>query len=550
MRVLGSRPLSLCLLFAMALTLSAQEVPAPQPPAPAIPPQQPGVAPSELDQRVRDLEELNRKLAEQLAASEARHQEQMQRLLDEVQAIKVATLPTSGASAAAEVTAAQPSSTRGNDVVPRTTQERRDAAVPNYRGVSRLPASEERLPLKGTFGQGFDFQTEDGEASLQIHQETQLDYRGFEPSGEEFARSGFYVPRVRAFLTGRVTKQWEYMFSFNRGFGQFDLLDGWVNYHPDDRFQIRAGRFMTPFNYEQFAVQNMWFIAPERSLFTSNLGLNRMLGVQVWGLLFDKRLDYALGVFDGPRNSYEDFNDAKDIMGYLNARPFQKFDGSIVENLNIGGSFTYGAQDNYLVPAGWRVAANASNAGTADRAAPPFYLFNRGVEERGDRAFWSAHLAYYYKQLSLIADYNGAILRYAASNTAPTSFVIPTHGFSVAAGYFLTGEEVERRTIVVPKKSFDLRRESFGLGAWELVARYNMLTFDNNLLSPELTDPTLWSNEVWATNLGVNWYLNRFLKVYLDWQHADFGRPVAYDTEPLRKSQTNDLFWFRLQFYF
>ena len=26
---------------------------------------------------------------------------------------------------------------------------------------------------------------------------------------------------------------------------------------------------MTPFNYEQFAIQNMWLFAPERSLFTA-----------------------------------------------------------------------------------------------------------------------------------------------------------------------------------------------------------------------------------------------------------------------------------------
>ena len=31
------------------------------------------------------------------------------------------------------------------------------------------------------------------------------------------------------------------------------------------------------------AVQNMNLLAPERSLFTANYGLNRMLGAQVWG---------------------------------------------------------------------------------------------------------------------------------------------------------------------------------------------------------------------------------------------------------------------------
>lgn len=501
-------------------------------------------AASDLEARLRELEERNRRLATQLEASELRHQQQMELLLQEMQALRSAVAPAppaaAGPTAPATGAAAEPSA-----------EARRQAGVPTYRTVDRAPDAEARRPLRGTFGPGFEFQTEDGEATLQIHQETQIDYRAFDPTGEEFARSAFYLPRARIFFTGRVSKPWEYMFAINQGFANnFTVFDAWLNYRPDDRLQFKIGRFMSPFNYEQFAISNMWLIAPERSLFTSNLGLNRMLGAQFWGFLFDKRLDYALGVFDGPRNSFEDFNDAKDVMGYLNLRPFQDRDGSLFEFLNLGGSFTYGMQDNPLVPASWRVATNASNAGTADRAAPPFYVFNRGVEERGDRTFWSAHVAYFYKQLSLLADYNGAILRYAPSNDAPASFVIPTHGFSVAAGYFLTGEEVERRTIVLPRRDFDLRRNRFGLGAWELVGRYTTLNFDRDILSPELTDPNLWSHEAWVTNLGLNWYPNRYFKVYLDWQHADFGRPVAYDIEPLRRSRTNDLFWLRVQFYF
>ena len=120
--------------------------------------------------------------------------------------------------------------------------------------------------------------SEDGEFQLQFHQEAQFDAREFDPNGDEFARSGFVFPRVRAFFNGRVTKPIEYTVSLNRGFGGLDVLDAFVNFRYDDRAQLKVGRFMTPFNYEQFAIQNMWLFAPERSLFTANLGLNRQLG--------------------------------------------------------------------------------------------------------------------------------------------------------------------------------------------------------------------------------------------------------------------------------
>ncbi|HYT94751.1 MAG TPA: hypothetical protein VEL76_38900 [Gemmataceae bacterium] len=44
------------------------------------------------------------------------------------------------------------------------------------------------------------------------------------------------------------------------------------------------------------------------------------------------------------------------------------------------------------------------------------------------------------------------------------------------------------------------------------------------------------------------WYLNQFSKVYFDWEHAIFGRPVCSSTGHLRES--NDLFWVRTQLYF
>jgi phosphate-selective porin OprO/OprP len=534
--------LALGLMAVLPRTAWADEPTAPDPRTPPVTAPS-AIAPAQdVDERFRRMEEMNRRLSEQLEADRLRHDEQMRLLLDEIATLRG---QGSGTATGGSTTLAGPARATPASTSP-TTPGSAESNVPSYR-ISGT-TGQKTVPLVGRFGNGFEFLTEDEEFQLQIHQETQADYRMFHPNGETFARDSFVFPRVRIFFNGRLTKQWEYMFSLNRGFGTLDILDAWINYHPSDAFQVRVGRFMTPFNYEQYAVQNMWLIAPERSLFTSNLGLNRMIGAQVWGYLWQKRLDYAVGVFDGPRNSYEDFNRAKDVMAYLNLRPFENGD-SILKNLNFGGSFTYGMQDNPLLPQRFRVAANVSNAGTADTVAPPFFQFNPNVVERGDRAFWSGHIAYFYKQLSVLSDYNGAILRYAPSQAAAKSVTIPTDGWSISAGYFLTGEEVQRRTILDPLRPFDLRHGSFGLGAVELIARYNILTFSPDLLSKSLTDPTKWTDRAWGTNLGVNWYLNRYLKVYLDWQHSEFGSPVFY-SPPDRKQIANEMVWLRLQLYF
>ncbi|MFO0892297.1 MAG: porin [Isosphaeraceae bacterium] len=509
-----------------------------------------------LEKRLRQMEEENRKLGKALESTLKQYGNQMDKLQKEISDLKskvneAKDLTKQNSDSKGDGSGAGRGGGSGSRGPGSGTGSAGGAAsdrsgAPGY--MTSGTRGQKTTPIKARFGNGFELITEDDEFQLQIHQETQTDLRIFEPNGDYTYFDNLVFPRVRLFLNGRVTKQWEYMFSINRGFGALDILDAWVNYHPSDAFQIKVGRFMTPFNYEQFAIQNMWLIAPERSLFTSNLGLNRMLGAQVWGQALNKRLDYAAGVYDGPRNSHEDFNSAKDIMAYLNARPFEQGE-SILKYLNFGGSFAYGAQRNPLVPRAWRTATNASNAGTADTVAPPFYIFNSTVIERGVRSFWSAHVAYFHRSLSLLADYNSGILRYAPKASALESVTIPVTGYSIALGYFLTHEQLDRRTIIDPIRPFNLKHGEFGLGAIEVIGRFHTIDFDPDMLASSLTTPGLWTNRVWATNVGINWYLTKYIKAIFDWQHNEYAAPVLYGQPDLR-SVTNNLFWMRLQLYF
>ena len=52
------------------------------------------------------------------------------------------------------------------------------------------------------------------------------------------------------------------------------------------------------------------------------------------------------------------------------------------------------------------------------------------------------------------------------------------------------------------------------------------------------------------SDIGVNWYPNRFTKFYLDWQHASYGQPVLINEDTDTFSVYNDLAWLRCQLYF
>ncbi|MBX6314044.1 MAG: hypothetical protein IRY99_14180 [Isosphaeraceae bacterium] len=288
--------------------------------------------------------------------------------------------------------------------------------VPLLDTMPKKPGPAKR-PTKSFFGPGFEWTTDDGEFLLQVHNETQVDYRGFLDESRtsvaglpKFPNSGIYIPRERLFFMGRITKPLEYYVSTNAFFGSFNLLDAFLNVRYDNRLMFKFGRFKPPFPYEFFGISNQDLIAPERSLFAVNFGGGRQLAGMLWGELFDKRLDYAVALTDGLRNSYGDFNGGKDVAAFFNYKPFLQTESlDFLRHLNVGGSVMAGQEDNPLVPFGLFTASTfPTGRGSPGvlNASPAFLLFNEGVRERGPRALWSLHLSYFYRGLSLLGGWN------------------------------------------------------------------------------------------------------------------------------------------------
>jgi phosphate-selective porin OprO/OprP len=78
------------------------------------------------------------------------------------------------------------------------------------------------------------------------------------------------------------------------------------------------------------------------------------------------------------------------------------------------------------------------------------------------------------------------------------------------------------------------------------------MDIDSQVFSAGLADPNLWSNRLFVLTSGINWHLNQYVKIYLDWEHSEFGSPVQFAPGPgsVRRQLTSDTFWFRFQLYF
>ena len=408
-----------------------------------------------------------------------------------------------------------------------------------------MPATLENKPAKVKFGPGFEIRTDDDEYIFQFHNLTQIDYRGYQQGGQNPVHDTFGIPRQWFMFSGRVGKQWGYFVSLQDGFDTISPLDIFVDYSYDPKLQIRAGRFKTPFTYEFLVEPIQGLISPERSVFFNNFGQNRDTGVMAYGRLFGKKLDYAGGVFNGNRNGFLAQNDSKAVSGLINYKPFGDEENTLFENLNIGGSVFAGSTNNIADPQVFRTAV--ANAGNQINGVP-FLALNNNVRESGPRAFWDAHVAYFYNHLSLIAEYGGGYQEYAPATQLSNRTRMDVQSFYVQSGYFLTGETVAGTGIVKPLHPFDLRRDKFGLGAFELQGRYAYMNLGNKIFSNGLADPNLWTNSLFVTDFGINWHMTQYVKVFLDWQHAGFASPVQY--APGHLQLTSDMFWLRFQLYF
>lgn len=402
------------------------------------------------------------------------------------------------------------------------------------------------------FGPGVMLESMDGEFQLQFHNQTQLESRIYDPSNMYPAAANFDIPRQRFIFNGRYTKNIEFDASIEAAYGTINLLNAFLNFKPNGSEQVmfKFGRYKVPYLYEYYAISNADLLTPERSLFGINFGFNRMPGGMVWGSVLDKRVDYAVGIFDGARNQQLDFNNDKDVIAYLNVRPFLLAeDLPFLKNLNVGGSIDAGSQNNAVVPRSLKTSVSQSTNVLLDDIGPSWLVFNPDARERGWRTFYSLHGAYFYRQLSVLGEWSLGFQNYGFNSQAFNTRV-PIDSFYVAAGYMLTGEEVTRRTQVIPKQNFSLRPGQLGLGAWELVGRYSTVNLGEQVFTNNLVDPALWSNTARATEVGLNWYWNPYLKIYMFWQHSNFGDPVLYNTITQQKVTTSDLYWLRFQFVY
>lgn len=114
--------------------------------------------------------------------------------------------------------------------------------------------------------------------------------------------SSFSLDSVRLYLSGQVKDWLKATFNTERDSGgHVDVLDGYAQFEPAAAFNVWIGRMLPPSdraNLDGPYYLNSWLFPGIASRYPAAFD-GRDDGATVWGKLFDKRLVYSVGVFNG-----------------------------------------------------------------------------------------------------------------------------------------------------------------------------------------------------------------------------------------------------------
>lgn len=287
------------------------------------------------------------------------------------------------------------------------------------------------------------------------------------------------------------------------------VVDAYVDIRLDPRFQIRVGKFKPIVGLERLqSGADIKFI--ERSYVSNNILPNRDLGISVFGDVLDKKLSYAVGVFNGVADGGEnttaqDTNSDKEYAARVFTTPFAGGD-SVLEGLGFGIAGTTGTSTGTTL-------SSTKTPGQANS----FFNYATAATNSGTRTRWSPQAYFYRGSLGLIAEYAASQQDVTLGSNKSN---LKSDAWQLAASYLLTGEDASFKG-VKPYSPFKSGKDG-GWGALELVARYQQNHLEKDAVAFRNTgkDYAL-SAQSWA--VGLNWYLNQASKLAFNVEHTDFG---------------------------
>lgn len=398
----------------------------------------------------------------------------------------------------------------------------------------QLTAQQNEPAGEATAGRsGFALRSDDGDFLIRFEGLLEVDGRFYtgrgdnpasytpavDASGQAPADGGFLLRRVRPILAGTLYHDFDFFFQPDFGQNTAAIYDAYFDVKPWSAANLRVGKFKTPLGVERLQTDS-YLIFAERGL-TADLIPQRDVGAELYGGFWGNAATYQAsvtnGTADGAFTPDSPANNSKDVTARVFAQPFKNGGFAPLRGLGVGLAGSYDA-DNTAVPT-YKTAAGQEQ----------FFSYASATAFSGERIHWVPQANYYWGPLGLWGEYaqTSQVARTGSFKTRLTN-----DAWQVAASWVLTGEDATY-TGVVPSKNFDARAGTWG--AWELAARLQQLQVDPRTFSLGFASSATSASRATAYTVGLNWYLNKFVKFVADYEETWFEGGNGAVSRPIER---------------
>ena len=353
---------------------------------------------------------------------------------------------------------------------------------------------------------GLWFSTEDHANQLHVHGYVQADDRMFSSNIHGEGLDTFLFRRIRPLFEGTLFNAVDFRFMPDFGQNNPQIQEAYLELKSLPFAKLRVGKFKEPIGLEVLQSDRDLTFA-ERSLASDLIPL-RYLGAQVAGSVLSDAITYAAGYFngsnDGSNGIFTQWADANEAAARLFFHPFATTGVTAIRQFGIGVAGSAGDQHGAI-------------AGLKTVGQSTFFKFSSTTLANGQHNRISPQAYYYAGPVGLLSEY--AISSQDVLNKSITRRV-RNEAWQVAGSVMLTGEK-NGYSGIRPRNSFEPARGFRHFGAVELTARFSQVRIDGDAF-PLFANPKTAAQRAEEQAIGVNWYLNRYVKLITDYEHTTF----------------------------
>ncbi|MFZ5635745.1 MAG: OprO/OprP family phosphate-selective porin [Pseudomonadota bacterium] len=368
-----------------------------------------------------------------------------------------------------------------------------------------------------TPSKGLSVKSPDG-LELKVRGLVQADGRFFVGDDRNRQNDTFLFRRIRPTLEGTWGSLVGFRLTPEFAGDSATIVDAYVDLKFDPRATVRIGKVKGPVGLER--LQSGGAIAFVERGFPTELAPNRDLGVQLQGDLFDNRLSYVIGIYNGAPDGRDaattNPDDEFEYAGRVFWEPFKNA-ANAWSGLGVGVAAsvgdTFGAGNNFLPR--YRTPGQAQ-----------FFAYNANVAADGLHRRISPQAYFYAGRFGLLGEYitSEQDVRVSSGVGAGRRKHLMNEAYQLTGSVVLTGEDAGYRGVVKPNHPFT--SDGAGWGAFELVGRYGALDVDDDAF-PLYANPANAASRARAWTLGLNWYLNSNFKLVANYSRARFDGGAA-----------------------